>query len=273
MHTWDVLHGVDVLPGMDRTSLIVWFTTSTAEEDDDSDSGDDTKFVSPWLLDDTSRIETDAVTQFVLASALESVKDIDKDNDNGHQEAASSLSSSYNSQELYLMSAAQQNTFALSRLGSLCETDAWASPNVRAQAQDLLEQLSPLDHLPAPMREAFLHDYIPEHQSMAWRFWFQAARRGNPQAQVALADDLMAHATSLDIDDEQRQQRRQSDEARLLAAVLFGLAAQQGLDDALERLTRVVGMEMTYKQIETQDDFLNSQVVQTAQAATVAMDA
>ena len=25
IHTWDVLHGVDVKPGLDRTSLIVWF--------------------------------------------------------------------------------------------------------------------------------------------------------------------------------------------------------------------------------------------------------
>ena len=67
VHTWDVLHGVDVEPGIDRTSLIVWFT----EGDDDDDDDDDEAAISPWLRNHPN-LETDDVLQFVLASALSS---------------------------------------------------------------------------------------------------------------------------------------------------------------------------------------------------------
>ena len=278
MHSWDVLHGVDVLPGMGRTSLIVWFIEEkTTCSDDDGETHAKTSSVenvSPWLLTDTARIATDEVTQFVLASALESVKDLDGD------DSTASKSSSYSSQELYLKSATQHSAFALSRLGSLCEADAWKSPELLKQAQELLDVVCPVEQIPAPLRpilfaseEAKPHQQqrvqiLPEYQSMAWRFWLQAARLGNPQAQLALADDLMAHATtSLEGSND-----KERDDARLLASVLFGLAAQQGLNDALERLSRVVGFEMAKKKIATQEDFLNSPVVQTAQIATAAME-
>ena len=281
LHSWDVLHGVDVLPGMGRTSLIVWFTeetTTTCSDDDKRNDADNTttnnimENVSPWLLTDTERIAMDEVTQFVLASALESVNDGD--------DSTASMTSSYNSQELYLKSAGQQSAFALSRLGSLFETDSWKSPELKQQAKELLDAVCPVEQIPAPLRPILLTSEVqqhqdqrililPEHQSMAWRFWLQAAWLGNPQAQLALADELMAHAaTSLEgSSDEER------DDVRLMAAVLFGLAAQQGEDHALERLKKVVEIETAEKQIETQEDFFNSRVVQTARAATATMQA
>jgi hypothetical protein len=100
IHSWDVLHGVDVEPGLDRTSLIVWF-------DEYSES---VKF--PWLVNhrDYRRDSTNDVLHFVFASALSNVN-LDKSemNDPIH---------------LYLRSASQRNTFALTRMGSLCEEDA-----------------------------------------------------------------------------------------------------------------------------------------------------
>lgn len=287
MHSWDVLHGVDVLPGMGRTSLIVWFTEES-EDVQTGPNGDEmgggvaytnVENVSPWLLADIGRIEKDEVTQFVLASALESVKDMDASGSHTRNErsSASSSASCYDAQELYLKSAVQQSAFALSRLGSLCETNAWKRPELQQQAQTLLEATCPEEQLPAPLRQIRVaiekqqqqnSQEPPNHQTMAWRFWLQAALQGNPQAQLALADDLMAHATVC----MEAIAGEQQDDTRLLAAVLFGLAAQQGLDDALERLSRVVGFEMIDKQIETQDEFLNSRVVQTAQAATATID-
>jgi len=65
VYTWDVLHGVDVEPGLDRTSLVVWFTTK-----DELDS-EQSLPPSQWLYSQPD-LETNHVGQFVLASAIES---------------------------------------------------------------------------------------------------------------------------------------------------------------------------------------------------------
>ena len=62
VHTWDVLHGVDVAPNSDRTSLIVWFTTDEALDYQET-------MTPPWLIKHPN-IDTDNVAQFVLASAM-----------------------------------------------------------------------------------------------------------------------------------------------------------------------------------------------------------
>ncbi|CAB9520659.1 expressed unknown protein [Seminavis robusta] len=258
IHTWDVLHGVDVLPGSDRTSLIVWFT----EEPDEKDLG-----VSPWLLQDEEKLENDDVTQFVLASALASANELASDDEDNDGEVAAMYHTAppqskqcpmgLNSQRLYLQSAARGNSFALFRVGSICEGDEWGSKDLEKQAKCLLELLATKSKLPRALQEV----EIPSSQYVAWQFWWESAVRGNPNAQVALADDLMVHATtSSDICNR--------DESVLLATVLYGLAAQQGIEDALDRLTQVVGLEVDSKGIETEAEFLNSPVVQTAQAAT-----
>jgi hypothetical protein len=54
---------------------------------------------------------------------------------------------------------------------------------------------------------------------------------------------------------------------RLLAALLFALAAQQDDDGASQSLSRVIECEVEIENIESQDDFLASPVVQVANAA------
>ena len=56
-------------------------------------------------------------------------------------------------------------------------------------------------------------------------------------------------------------------DARLLAAVLSGLAAQQGTEQAMDSLKRVVEFDVVFSAYETQADFLSSLVVQVAEAA------
>jgi hypothetical protein len=60
--------------------------------------------------------------------------------------------------------------------------------------------------------------------NLAKQFWFEGAVRGNPLAQMALADEIMFEASETGDAD-----------ARALATVLFGLAAQQGIEQAVYR--------------------------------------
>ena len=53
------------------------------------------------------------------------------------------------------------------------------------------------------------------------------------------------------------------EDLRVLAAVLFGLAAQQGNEDATEALGRVVELEITQGSIQSQEEFESSAVVRT----------
>jgi hypothetical protein len=67
VHTWDVLHGVDVQPGLDRTSLIVWFSTKDAMAD--SVAKDEQSNISPWLANHPCLSSNDVV-QFVTCKRL-----------------------------------------------------------------------------------------------------------------------------------------------------------------------------------------------------------
>jgi hypothetical protein len=232
IHTWDVLHGVDVEPGLDRTSLIVWF----AEDDGSS-------VVSPWL-EKHAELETNDVAQFVLASALSSVDESEfSQNDN----AGGRLSEN----ELCLRSASQGNTFALSRMGSMFEEGS-INDNIELGALQVLERLRPFSRLPKPVRRLEPSDPIVT----AVRFWLEGAVRGNPLAQISLGDELMFQAS-----------RSGDSDTRLLATVLFALAAQQGVVDASESLSRAIELDVTTQGIETEEEFLSSPVVQTTRAA------
>jgi hypothetical protein len=258
LHTWDVLHGVDVLPGSDRTSLIVWFADECSEESTQ---------VSHWLLEDMDRIKNDDVTQFVLAGALASAAYKEQEGGRAHEKDESAMCQSapdltsatqhVKSQELYLQSAASRNAFALSSVGSICEEEAWTSANIEKQAQDVLQSLDTAKRLPQLLH---MDAAIPLSRKMAWNFWWEAALSGNPAAQFALADDLMSYTVS-------SFQGTNHDEFALLATVLFGLAAQQGMEDALDRLSKVISREVDRKEIATEEDYDSLTVVQTARAA------
>ena len=125
VHTWDVLHGVDVQPGLDRTSLIVWFSTKEVMMDSE-DPRSETP-ISPWLSNHPSRSSNDVV-QFVLASALECaskpVDTIDASQVMSMHHGSPTERANIRHQELYLQSAKKMNSFALTRLGSFCQDDA-----------------------------------------------------------------------------------------------------------------------------------------------------
>jgi hypothetical protein len=243
VHTWDVLHGVDVELGLDRTSLVIWFT----EGDDD-----DASAIAPSWLANHPKLDTDDVTQFVLASALSC------DDHEGagllDPEESKRINEGLSEDELYLRSAAQGNAFALTRMGSLFEEES-PSGDIMEEALKVLDRLRPTSSLPDPLLRHDLQIHgRKESTGMAMRFWLEGAVRGNPLAQTALADELILEAS-------------QSGDAgtRLLAAVLFALAAQQGIEEASESLSRVVDFDLASGQVQT-EEFLSSPIVQTARA-------
>jgi hypothetical protein len=269
VHTWDLLHGVDVEPGLDRTSLIVWFTT---EEELDPNQYSPP---APWLFEQQD-LETNDVGQFVLASAIvssdESFRDDSSWGSKSPSETMSQASSttddhddhnhsrstgvSHHPFDLYLDSASRENTFALTRLGSLCE-DNMLDEEMTSRANDLLCRLRPDAQLPKILRQREDDSTSMSTMDLAKRFWFEGAVRGNPLAQIALGDEIMFEASESGEAD-----------ARLLAAVLFGLAAQQGNEQAMDSLKRVVEFDVAVSAYETQEDFLRSPVVQVAEAAS-----
>jgi hypothetical protein len=237
VHTWNVLHGVDVSPDSDRTSLIVWFTTEKVLESD-------IEMTSPWLTGHPT-IETNDVTQFVLASALTT----STDDDDLTMDAVMP-----HPHDLYLKSAESGNTFALTRLGSLAQEQKLSLERAM-RGVAILNNLRPSEEL--PFEEQIIGDeYSISYDALAKRFWFEGAVRGNPLAQAHLADEVMELAANT-----------RNDDMRVLAAVLFGLAAQQGHDIASESLSRVVEFEVASSLIQSQEEFEASPVVKTANAA------
>jgi hypothetical protein len=269
VHTWDLLHGVDIEPGLDRTSLIVWFTTE--EELDPNQSLPP----APWLFEQQD-LETNDVGQFVLASAIASsdesfrgdtswgakspseamTQSITTTNEHDHKNSRSAVT--HHPFDLYLDSASRENTFALTRLGSLCE-DNKLDEEMTNRAKDLVCRLRPDSQLPKVLLRR--EDDPMSSMDLAKRFWFEGAVRGNPLAQIALGDEIMFEASESGEAD-----------AILLAAALFGLAAQQGNEQAMNSLKRVIEFEVAFNDYETQDDFLSSPVVQVAEAACRLLD-
>jgi hypothetical protein len=252
VHTWDVLHGVDVEAGLDRTSLIVWFTEDEMDDNNDGSCHNDyVSGVAPWLTKHPERQHTNDVLQFVLASALSS-------GDKSDLSHATFEESTTNEVDLYLRSASHGNIFALTRIGSLCE-EGTLSPIMQERALSVLEELRPYDKLPLAIRDLATHmvsddDYL--NRQLAIRFWLEGALGGNPLAQRALADEVMLNAS-----------QSGSASGRLMAAVLFALAAQQDDEMATESLARVVEFDLGARNVDSQDAFLASPVVQVAKAA------
>ena len=248
LHTWDILHGVDVEPGLDRTSLIVWFD----EEDED-----EKEQVSPWLSLEQQQSDSirttlhdgNDVRQFVLASALAS--------------ASSSEIEEKAIQALYLTSALKGNTFALTRMGSICEEGS-LDEDLKQEAFGVLEELRPFEQLPTilrtmltRLRELASDRDVAQRTELACRFWLEGSLTGNPLAQKSLADEVMLEASQSGNADE-----------RLLAATLFALASQQDSQEGpSDSLARVIEYDVAARDVQSQEEFLASPVVQTAHAA------
>jgi TPR repeat protein len=161
--------------------------------------------------------------------------------------------------DLYLQSALSGSAFSLSRLGALCSEGTLSDENLD-HAEAALDQLQSSQ----PLRSCVDNDSLPRSSRLARRFWLETALRGNPFAQVALAEEIMAHegTTKRTMGDRARES-----EAWLLAAVLFGMAAEQGDGAAIDALERVVALEVSILPALTQGKFEQLPVVKVARAS------
>jgi hypothetical protein len=163
VHTFDILHGVDVDPDLNRsrTSLIVWFVDSKCK-------GSDAR--RTWLEN-----RTDDVSQFVsgLASEIE----------NG---------ASAETLELYLSSASQGNVFAMTALAQFCNDGKLPESEYRR----IFRLIPPNPFLPDEESVS-----SPSGEALANALWYHAAIvGGNRVAQNALAHNLMARYASTESD-------------------------------------------------------------------------
>lgn len=239
VHTWDVLHGVDVEPDVQRTSLIIWFAAVPQ-------AGEEKKF-SPWILDRLKPSVRCAggPAEFVLASAIESAI---LSGEMNHQE---------HPHDLYLTSASSGNAFAMGRLGSLSLAEK-LTPERATRALLMLRNLRlSWKEYPFPISQEEIASSLEfggvvSYKLLAKLLWFEGSLRGLASSQLALGYALMedsALASSQDL--------------RLLAAVLFNLAYQQGADEAYDYFSQVVKVEIASLSIENNEEFLASPVVKT----------
>jgi hypothetical protein len=260
LHTWDVLHGVDVEPGIDRTSLVVWFSTAEAMVDDTSvnncklDCGNTNPPIAPWLSNHPE-LESDDIVQFVLASAIQSSSNYDQDDESHLQSKASMYQEKafrenvenqiQLSHDLYIKSASKKNVFALTRVGSLCRDQLFSR-----QQLDIVKTIAFEFPAPPPVIAPLLDDES-DHVILARKFWLESAINGNPLAQLLLGDEVMEVAVN-----------QNSPTLRLLASTLFSLASQQSDDSAKEALSRLLSYEASIS--ESFEIFQSSPVVRVA---------
>jgi hypothetical protein len=158
VHTFDVLHGVDVDPELNksRTSLIVWFV----DTNDNLRGGE-----QPWL-----KSRDDDITQFVSGLASEVAGN----------DVAETI-------EMYLSSAIQGNIFAITSLAQLCH-DGKVSESYYERIRSLIPPnafLPKAEEKPNAFRD------------LANALWYHAAiEGGNRVAQNALAHSIMTHYVS-----------------------------------------------------------------------------
>lgn len=216
--------------------------------------------VSPWLVQHED-LSTNGVVQFVLAGALESAEENSKDPRNGSHESmhfssagctATTIMPALHPHTLYLESASRGNTFALTRVGTLCENGDLSSAQ-RIHARKILHTLEKA-HPPPPAILIQLSEDENESMNLAKRFWYQGAIWGNPLSQMALADQIMSESAN-DPD---------AADSRWIAATLFVLAAQQGQDEAVEKIYKMIDLELSLGNIESEQDFQNSPIVKMA---------
>mmetsp|Transcript_26259 Transcript_26259/g.75821 ORF Transcript_26259/g.75821 Transcript_26259/m.75821 type:complete len:777 (+) Transcript_26259:84-2414(+) len=246
IHTWDVLHGVEIDPGQQRTSLIVWF------EDRGKDADDHNLAYPPWL---TNPSVDDDVGQFVLATATSGSVDqsLLSRGDDAFDE--------FHPLNLYIRSAALGNAFALTSLGSLCNEGSLPSEFI-AKSKQMLQGLRGL----GKDDEGKVVTKGVDAKELAIELWHEAAIRGNPLAQTSLADEYMGQSMEL-MSTTSGNNHERANELRLKATTLFAIAGQQGYNDALQALPRVLNVESSTHEIA--EDFYNSPVFQTAQAVLV----
>ena len=207
VHTFNVLHGVDVDPKLDRsrTSLIVWFTDGISE---------DKNISQPWLLN-----PTDDVTEFVLGLASESAAEGDRNH--------MMLKNAVDQFALYISSASRGNIFAMTSLAQMC-------------IDDLIPESRYGHILNILVGRAKQNPFLPPdgNTSVKKLVWYHAAIHGGHMvAQISLADELMCQYMKVKDDLSTAEQ----ESLLSIAAFLFTVASVQGYDATLPlaRLTDV----------------------------------
>jgi hypothetical protein len=247
VHTYDVLHGVDVDPefGLERTSLIVWFVDNDdgGRDEDDGRSGSGVVSERTWLLN-----PVDDVGEFVLGLASESSV--------GVVGSGTTMPDPYS---LYLSSARKGNVFGISALANMCDEGLVPAP----QHGDILGILTRLNKgnfvgsNPFLMHSSDINDIDRSCKGLACALcWHAAIRGGHRSAQISLADEIMRcyHTKEVEtvedkvytsLDDRRLCPRRSSREDALLAAgVLFTMAHDQGHAESRESLRRLMDIEI-----------------------------
>ncbi len=277
MHTYDILHGVDVDPelGCCRTSLIVWFV----DRGDDlgqkflcpGEERDVTTVSQPWLLNPRND-----VGQFILALA----------SDSGYESNGSEMSIKHqcNPFDLYVSSASRGNAFALTSLAQLCDDHGITLSHQNCIRIDaLLRKISPsnpfLPKSPSITTEHNKTDFLVsssddiemqrKSNQLAMALWYKASMSGNRIAQVSLADELMLqYMQNQDCCHENVYKWQQNQEDILLmASTLFTMALNQGYEAAEDSLKRLMDIECSRLARRgvpiPSEDFFNQPVVQT----------
>jgi len=249
VHTFDILHGVDVDPRLNqpRTSLIIWFTdsseSSVGEKEDVSSSVN-----QPWLLQPT---EDDDIGQFVLALASERTVE----EDGSHLK----LKSAVDPLQLYISSAAQGNVFAMTALGQMCDDGVVPDDHCDVIRDFLIALDSSNPYVPNDELEA---SGRCKCEALANPLWYHAAIQGGHRvAQVSLADNLMLqYMTARD-----NLSTKEAESIILMACILLTQALHQGYDslDMLHRIRDVECSRLNDAGVEIpSDEFFQSAVIQ-----------
>eukprot|EP00956_Cyclotella_meneghiniana_P043415 scaffold269006_cov113-Cyclotella_meneghiniana.AAC.1 len=211
VHTFDVLHGVDVDSELNRcrTSLIVWFghdsrntTTNTTATTADTDN-------YSWLDG-----RNDDISQFVMGLVLEE-DDVSKE-----------------CLDRYIASASQGNVFAITALAQLC-----SEGKVPDTLLERIECLIPCNSF-HPNKRGGGHTLCC--QDLANALWYHASIYGsNPVAQNGLARSLMKQYAS----SENELSREEQEHILLITSVLFTMAYNNHHKDSLEALEKIMSIE------------------------------
>jgi len=248
VHTFDILHGVDVDPRLNRprTSLIVWFTDYGRDDKIVDEGGDGDDVNQPWLLNPSNAVE-----EFILGLA----SDFSEEEDGSHL----NLKRATHPLTLNLSSASKGNMFAITKLGQMCD-DGELPETYHEQIRSFLEGFDPCNpFLPPPSSNDDTNDQNPRScKNLVTALWYHASViGGNRVAQVSLADELVLQYML----DKDGLTSMEQEHILLMSSTLFTMALHQGYDsrDSLRRLMdvnceRLLGLGVEIPSLEFFED-------------------
>ena len=225
VHTYDILHGVDVDPKLNRprTSLVVWFVDRGGDNNENLDDVN-----QPWLLN-----PIDDIGEFVLGLASES----SEEEDGSHLK----LKNAIDPLDLYLSSASRGNIYAMTTLGQLCDDDLVPDSHYERVRDILLSHDFVNPFILSGHKDSGVAVSMSggnRCRTLANGLWYHASIvGGNRVAQVSLADELMLQYMM----DKDVLTPTEQENMSLMASTLFTMALNQGYDsiDSLRRLMDV----------------------------------